>query len=271
MRLFIICTLLCAPLFADKIVAKFNTFEGIVTKFDKDADLTLSTGYGDLTFSMSDDVREAIACEYTWPKDKVPNRAPEFEKWANDEALISASKWALVPEKKEAKELDAASFFEQLASAQDRKKSVKDRSEAIDAFVKKGQWCYVAKTVDVVTFVRDYSVQFDSQLYDVRTGKLASDGSRSVEGRGTSSIGLSLTGSPKWTREEVDAANRKALKEFRDGSGDSVIYLDAGKARDLAKGSVIVFKLSLEEGKGNELLWIYEPIRILPRKNPIKK
>jgi hypothetical protein len=58
-----------SPLFADKITTNEDkSFEGIVTAFDKDKKLTLSTGYGDLTFTVATDVKDAAVADYAWPK-----------------------------------------------------------------------------------------------------------------------------------------------------------------------------------------------------------
>lgn len=58
-----------APLFADKIITNEDkTFEGIVIAFDKDKKLTLATGYGDLSFTVATEIKDAAVADFTWPK-----------------------------------------------------------------------------------------------------------------------------------------------------------------------------------------------------------
>lgn len=283
MRLFILCALLCAPLLADKITTpEGKTFEGVVSSFDKDESLTLATGYGDLTFSVKEDVRDASTGDYPWPASKQtekPLRSTDFEKWVKSRAPQVAAKWVAVPEKKETKELDAKAFFDLVAPACDRAKSLKFREDTVNAIVKDGKWAYVVVTVQALDKNNTglFMTVGYKGTYDARTGKSAFN--PPAKGMADNSQDLdwfcrSLSAEAALTTDDVDEKNKTARDEQ---AGDKMpktgpLFLDYEHAREMIEGDALVFKVSVGGITADgDVVWVAEPVRLNPRKLPIKK
>lgn len=281
--LFICLILLAAPLFADKITTiEDKSFEGIVTAFDKDKKLTLATGYGELSFTVATEVKDAAVADYTWPKStstKKPARDAKFEAWIKerDAKKIEVKKptglpegWDFIADKKEENEVDIAKIVDPILEykkvPEDQNESVKERKTRCSKVIEKinGKWAYVAFYVESVDegYDGNITITLSGDMYDPRTGKSAGLAFRN---------GPTLTAEKRVNAKAVDEKNKTLMKDEGNGvQWSSRYFIDYARAEEIKKGDAIVFKLTPAWTTDSED-WHREFVRVSAKMKLVKK
>lgn len=266
--------LLCADVV---VTAEDSRFEGIVTKFEKSGKLVLSTGYGDLSFELATEVKDAAVTTYSWPKTKapVPARASGFEEWA---AQIVAAKrklqtWIEMPKVREAGEVSFDELEKKRAEYTKLNragKSIKERSEERKKINSSTEYAYVAVSVQSVTVEGgNLHVNYGQGLYDPRTGtklELQTDfgWSRSALSK-VDFYGFYSNKSLK--PDDVDKLNGewvKALVEKKTEVGRqdrSARWIDFSRAEELSRGDAVVLRVSLFIDEDENTCFVGVPVR----------
>lgn len=270
----ILLLLAASPLFADKITTvEGKVFDGLVTAFDKDKQLTLATGYGDLTFTVATDIKEATVADYTWPKSaraSKPARDEKFEAWVNDRGVQKNTAWAELPADLEADEVEASKVLEALKAVRDsQEKSVKERKairkDLTDLTTNK--WFYVQYRVTTVEEAgAKLTLSMDNELFDARSGKSLGVNYAS---------GIRIFAQEELSAAEVDAKNAESfrLNEEARARGENPgtdLLIDYSAAEGLTSSDGVVMRVTLKLTDAGDEVWVFTPVRLHPRAKPDK-
>jgi hypothetical protein len=261
----ILLLLAASPLFADKITTvEGKVFEGVVTAFDKDKQLTLATGYGELTFTVATDIKDAALADYAWPKSASaakPARDEKFGAWLKERAAQKSMAWAALPAELEGDEVEASKVIEALKAVQaSRDKSVKERKairkELTDLTANK--WFYVQ--FRVTTLQEDdarLSLSMDNELFDARAGTRIGY---------TVSGGVRVSAQEELSAAEVDSKNAETFtaNEEARARGErptDEVLVDYDFAEGVSSNDGLVFRATLTLTDTGDEVWALTPVR----------
>jgi hypothetical protein len=270
----VLVVLAASPLFADKITTvEGNVFEGIVTAFDKDKQLTLATGHGDLAFTVATDIKDAEATDYTWPKSAQtakPARAEKFEAWLKERAAQKSTAWVAIPAELEADEVEASKVIDALKAVQGSgEKSVKERKAIRKTLtdLTENKWFYIQFRVTMVEEDGGtLKLSMDNELFDARKGTRF----------GLSfSSGIRVSATEDLSAAEVDSKNAETLKSNEEARarGESAtldVVVDYEVAEGLTSSDGLVFRATLTLTESGEEVWVFKPVRLHAGAKPDK-
>jgi hypothetical protein len=254
-----------SPLFADQITtADGNVFTGIVTAFDKDKQLTLATGHGDLAFTVATDVKDATVEDYTWPKSAKatkPARAEKFEAWLKERAAQKSTAWAALPAELESDEVEASKVIEALRVVQNSgEKSVKERKAIRKTLtdLTENKWFYVQFRVSMVHEESGrLSLSMDNELFDARAGTRIGY---------TVSGGVRVSALEELSAAEVDSKNAETFtaNEEARARGErptDEVLVDYDFAEGVSSNDGVVFRATLTLTDTGDEVWALTPVR----------